>query len=119
MTGTLFPGHFRDERLERRELLLDEIDRGLVLELPALVELGLSHADKHFRFVERDGVEIVHHLAEIVLHARAADQFALVEPSRVIYSLGSAVMVNLVLVWNHRPDAQSLSHVKTAFVARR
>lgn len=28
---------------------------------------------------------------------------ALVEPSRVIYSIVSAVMVNLVLVWNHRP----------------
>jgi uncharacterized membrane-anchored protein YitT (DUF2179 family) len=48
-----------------------------------------------------------------------AAAFALVEPSRVIYSIVSAVMVNLVLVWNHRPDAQSLSHVKTAFVARR
>ncbi|MDR6855809.1 hypothetical protein J2W96_002126 [Variovorax guangxiensis] len=48
-----------------------------------------------------------------------AAAFALVEPSRVIYSIVSAVMVNLVLLWNHRPDAQLLSHVKTAFVARR
>jgi uncharacterized membrane-anchored protein YitT (DUF2179 family) len=48
-----------------------------------------------------------------------AAAFALVEPDRVIYSIVSAVMVNLVLLWNHRPDAQSLSHVKTAFVARR
>jgi len=29
------------------------------------------------------------------------------------------VMVNLVLVWNHRPIAQSLSHVKTPLVERR
>lgn len=37
-----------------------------------------------------------------------AGAFALVEPSRVIYSIVSAVMVNLVLVWNHRPDEQGL-----------
>jgi len=48
-----------------------------------------------------------------------AAAFALVEPSRVIYSIVSAVMVNLVLVWNHRPIAQSLSHVKTPLVERR
>jgi uncharacterized membrane-anchored protein YitT (DUF2179 family) len=48
-----------------------------------------------------------------------AAAFALVEPSRVVYSIVSAVMVNLVLLWNHRPDAQSLRHVKTAFVAPR
>ena len=34
--------------------------------------------------------------------------FALVEPSRVGYSIVSAVMVNLVLMWNHRPGAPSL-----------
>lgn len=32
-----------------------------------------------------------------------AAALALVEPSRVVYSIVSAMMVNLVLVWNHRP----------------
>ncbi|WP_431275080.1 YitT family protein [Variovorax ureilyticus] len=35
--------------------------------------------------------------------AIVAAAFALVEPSRVAYSIVAAVMVNLVLVWNHRP----------------
>lgn len=32
-----------------------------------------------------------------------AAALAFIEPSRVVYSVISAVMVNLVLVWNHRP----------------
>ena len=47
--------------------------------------------------------------------AIVASAFALVEPSRVGYSIVSAVMVNLVLLWNHRPGAQavrSLSGIK-------
>ncbi|KQX31940.1 YitT family protein [Variovorax sp. Root434] len=44
--------------------------------------------------------------------AIVASAFALVEPSRVGYSIVSAVMVNLVLMWNHRPDARSLSEIK-------
>lgn len=44
--------------------------------------------------------------------AIVASAFALVEPSRVGYSIVSAVMVNLVLVWNHRPGARSLIGIK-------
>jgi len=40
-----------------------------------------------------------------------ASAFALVEPSRVACSIVSAVMVNLVLLWNHRPAARSLSGI--------
>ena len=40
--------------------------------------------------------------------AIVAAAFALFEPSRVGYSIVSAVMVNLVLVWNHRPGEQGL-----------
>ncbi|BEP46276.1 YitT family protein [Variovorax sp. V15] len=36
-----------------------------------------------------------------------ASAFALVEPSRAGYSIVSAVMVNLVLMWNHRSGARS------------
>jgi uncharacterized membrane-anchored protein YitT (DUF2179 family) len=59
--------------------------------------------------------------------AIVAAAFALVEPSRVVYSIVSAVMVNLVLVWNHRPGEQglgesidqSLSHIKGPLAKRR
>jgi uncharacterized membrane-anchored protein YitT (DUF2179 family) len=39
--------------------------------------------------------------------AIVAAAFALGEPSRVVYSIVAAVMVNLVLVWNHRPAMTS------------
>ena len=61
--------------------------------------------------------------------AIVASAFALMEPSRVGYSIVSAVMVNLVLVWNHRPGAQepappgisarSLSDIKEPPAGRR
>ncbi|WP_309928377.1 YitT family protein [Variovorax paradoxus] len=44
--------------------------------------------------------------------AIVASAFALVEPSRVGWSIVSAVMVNLVLMWNHRPGAPSLREIK-------
>jgi len=50
--------------------------------------------------------------------AIVAAAFALVEPSRVVYSIVAAVMVNLVLVWNHRPAAPS-QQPPGAEVARR
>ena len=51
--------------------------------------------------------------------AIVASAFALAEPSRVAYSVVSAVMVNLVLMWNHRPAAQSLSDIKEPSAGRR
>jgi len=44
--------------------------------------------------------------------AIVASAFALVEPGRVACSIVSAVVVNLVLMWNHRPAARSLSGIK-------
>lgn len=43
--------------------------------------------------------------------AIVASAFALVEPARVACSIVSAVVVNLVLMWNHRPAARSLSGI--------
>lgn len=50
--------------------------------------------------------------------AIVAAAFALVEPSRVFYSIASAVMVNLVLVWNHRPGDQGLPPPNSPAAAR-
>src|SRR5262249_40578769 len=70
-----FRGHSRDEGRKRRELLLDEAARSLVLELAGLfIEFGRAVADEDLRLVEREGVEKHHRLAQIVLHARAADR---------------------------------------------
>src|SRR5262249_2707604 len=70
-----FRGHPCDEGRKRRELLLDEAARGLVLELAGLlIEFGREVADEDLRLVEREGVEKHHRLAQIVLHARTAER---------------------------------------------
>ncbi|SCK21255.1 Uncharacterised 5xTM membrane BCR, YitT family COG1284 [Variovorax sp. HW608] len=50
--------------------------------------------------------------------AIVAAAFALVEPSRVVYSIVGAVVVNLVLVWNHRPAMPSREASGTEVVER-
>ena len=51
--------------------------------------------------------------------AIVASAFAVVEPGRVACSIVSAVMVNLVLMWNHRPAARSLSGINEPPAGRR
>jgi uncharacterized membrane-anchored protein YitT (DUF2179 family) len=50
--------------------------------------------------------------------AIVAAAFVLVEPSRVVYSIVGAVVVNLVLVWNHRPVVPSRQAPATEVVER-
>src|SRR5262247_4819352 len=62
-----------DEVRERFELLLDQAARGLVLEFAGLlVEASSAATNENLRLVQRQRVEEHHHLAQVVLNARAA-----------------------------------------------
>src|SRR4051794_18351443 len=63
-----------DEAGKRFELLLDEIDRRLVLELAGLVELRSTVADENLRLVEGERIEEDQRFAQVVLNARAAER---------------------------------------------
>src|SRR4051812_31569403 len=64
-----------DEAGKRFELLLDQIDRRLVLELAgALVELRNTVADEDFRLVHGERVEEDQRLAQIILYARTTER---------------------------------------------
>src|SRR3982074_2692210 len=66
-----------DEFLEARELLLDQIDGGLVLELKRLpVEFLRGEGDDHLGLAEQDGVDRQQRLAQVVLHARSPEDAA-------------------------------------------
>src|SRR5712672_2772389 len=63
----------RDEFHESRQLLLDEVARGFILQLAGLlVDLRSAAADENLRLVEHEGVQKHHRLAQIVLHPRTA-----------------------------------------------
>src|SRR3954468_12968839 len=64
-----------DELRECLKLLLDEVARGLVLDLAGLlVEFLGATANENFRLVERQRVEEHHHPPQVVLHAAAAER---------------------------------------------
>src|SRR5215831_12733447 len=72
---SIFSADATDEFLEAGELLLDDVDRGLVLELERLfVEFLLRHADEDLRPIEHEPVEKYHALAQVILHASAAER---------------------------------------------
>src|SRR5215470_3981989 len=65
------------ELLEARELLLDQVDGGLVLELERLlVELLRREGDDDLRTAEQDDIQRGQRHAQMVLHARAAEDAA-------------------------------------------
>src|SRR5262249_5045204 len=62
-----------DELAERRKLVLDQVDRVLVGEL-AVGELRRRHVDDDLGLAEELRVDRLHGHAQVVLHARAAEQ---------------------------------------------
>src|ERR1044071_2907652 len=62
-----------DELSEGRKLLLDQIDRALVGQL-AVGELRGRHVDDHLGLAEQLRVDRLHDHAQVILHARAAQQ---------------------------------------------
>src|SRR4029077_16473673 len=62
-----------DELAERGELLLDQIDRGLILQR-AVGELVRRHVDDHLGLAEQLRVDRLHHHAKVILHARATQK---------------------------------------------
>src|SRR5436305_12945605 len=66
-----------DEFLEAGQLLLHQIDRGLVLELERLlVELLCGEGDDHLGPSEQDDVDRGERHPQMILHARAAEDAA-------------------------------------------
>ena len=75
--GLTLPDLAAGERLEGGELLLDQVDRGLVLELERLlVELLRREGDDDLGAAEQDGVDRGERHAQVILHARAAEDAA-------------------------------------------
>src|SRR5215212_8277088 len=62
-----------DELAERGKLLLDQVDRGLILQR-TVGELVRRHVDDHLGLAEQLRVDRLHDHAEVVLHARAAQE---------------------------------------------
>src|SRR5881392_3222378 len=65
------------EFLERRELLLDQVDRGRILELQRLfIEFLWGKGDDHFGPAEQNGIDGSQALPQVILRARAAEDSA-------------------------------------------
>src|SRR5258708_39647924 len=75
-TARLFAGELPDQRLEARELLLDEVDAGLVGEFHLVVELGVRGTDEDLRRIEGERIKKHHPLADLILHAPTAHRSA-------------------------------------------
>src|SRR5262249_17413078 len=69
--GSVLAADVADVFSESGELLLDEVDRGLILELELVVEFGLCHADEHLRSQEHVRVEKYKDLTPLILDARS------------------------------------------------
>src|SRR5690348_8697551 len=64
-----------DEAGERFELLLDEITRGIVLQLAGLlIEFRGATPDEDLRLVQGERIEEDHRLAQLILNARPAER---------------------------------------------
>src|SRR5712691_4877540 len=71
------PANPAGERLEARELQLDQIDGGLILELERLVvEFLRGKGDDDLRAAEQDAVDRGERHSQVILHARAAENAA-------------------------------------------
>src|SRR5882724_5702725 len=62
-----------DELAERGKLLLDQVDRGLILQR-TVGELVRRHVDDHLGLAEQLRVDRLHDHAEVILHARTAQE---------------------------------------------
>src|SRR3954466_12966032 len=62
-----------DELAERGKLLLDQVDRALILQR-AVGELVRRHVDDHLGLAEQLRVDRLHHHAKVILHTRTAQE---------------------------------------------
>src|SRR5215467_593809 len=75
--ASAFAAHAADQLLETGELLLDQVDGGLILELQGLlVELLRGEGDDHLGAPEQHGIDRGERHAQVILHARAAKDAA-------------------------------------------